>query len=74
MTESDYTPLEAYVLACLGNWMTCGGYIVRNVANDTGMYGQYWAFGEYPECVRATNAHPYSFFIGKMWKIKHVSS
>lgn len=47
-------PEDAFILMQQGIWMTSGGYTWRNTSRGD---GEYWAYGEYPGCIRSCTAH-----------------
>lgn len=50
MKYNNLSAKEAFDLANRGLWVSNSGYTWRN----SGGYGYYWAFGNYPNCVRVT--------------------
>ena len=57
--KNHLTPEEAFELANSGTWVNLAGYFRRNKDH----YGQYQAFGEYPDCIRSCQKHDLQGFI-----------
>lgn len=47
--NNNLTSFEAFELANAGYWVSNGGWTWRNTDREA---GEYWAYGEYPACVR----------------------
>jgi hypothetical protein len=57
--EADYDASSAFELINMGYWMKCSGYTWRNVLRPDSdvIDGEYFAMGDYPDCVRSCPAH-----------------
>ncbi len=55
---TELTPAQAFILAKLGLFVRCAGYYWRY----SGKYGQYLAYGNYPESIRCCEKYTMGSF------------
>lgn len=77
MNTGPFTKRQAQILIDKGVWMTSGGYTFRNlpytepdlIAKYGKVYGQYLAFGTYPESIRGTGPIDLTNFNCHSWHV-----
>jgi hypothetical protein len=65
--DGEFDAETAFSLMNKGVWLESGGYTWRNVTKG----GQYWAYGEFPECIRGGNYFTLESVrsVGDVWRL-----